>query len=63
MEQENRKRARTNYFSEVRTHSSRSMRVLLVIRYYPVIREEGGVPFTLDCLRPTLPLADYPRRE
>jgi pyruvate-ferredoxin/flavodoxin oxidoreductase len=34
-----------------------------LIRYNPVIREEGGVPFTLDCLRPTLPLAEYRKHE
>jgi pyruvate-ferredoxin/flavodoxin oxidoreductase len=34
-----------------------------LIRYNPVIREEGGVPFTLDCLRPTLPLAEYRQHE
>jgi pyruvate-ferredoxin/flavodoxin oxidoreductase len=34
-----------------------------LIRYNPVIREEGGVPFTLDCLRPTIPLAEYRKHE
>jgi pyruvate-ferredoxin/flavodoxin oxidoreductase len=34
-----------------------------LIRYNPVIREAGGVPFTLDCLRPTLPLAEYRKHE
>ncbi len=34
-----------------------------LIRYNPVIRETGGVPFTLDCLRPTLPLVEYRRHE
>jgi pyruvate-ferredoxin/flavodoxin oxidoreductase len=30
-----------------------------LIRYNPVIRESGGIPFTLDSLRPRLPLAEY----
>ena len=34
-----------------------------LIRYNPVIREQGGIPFTLDCLRPTLPLMDYRKHE
>jgi pyruvate-ferredoxin/flavodoxin oxidoreductase len=34
-----------------------------LIRYNPVIREQGGVPFTLDCLRPTLPLVEYRKHE
>jgi len=34
-----------------------------LIRYNPVIREEDGVPFTLDSLRPTLPLMDYRKHE
>ena len=34
-----------------------------LIRYNPVIRESGGIPFTLDCLRPTLPLAEYRKHE
>jgi len=34
-----------------------------LIRYNPVIRESGGIPFTLDCLRPTLPLIEYRRHE
>jgi pyruvate-ferredoxin/flavodoxin oxidoreductase len=34
-----------------------------LIRYNPLIREEGGVPFTLDCLRPTIPLAEYRKHE
>jgi pyruvate-ferredoxin/flavodoxin oxidoreductase len=34
-----------------------------LIRYNPVIRDEGGVPFTLDCLRPSLPLSAYRANE
>ena len=34
-----------------------------LIRYNPVVRERGGNPFTLDSLRPTLPLAEYRRHE
>ena len=34
-----------------------------LIRYNPVIRESGGIPFTLDCLRPTLPLVEYRKHE
>jgi pyruvate-ferredoxin/flavodoxin oxidoreductase len=34
-----------------------------LIRYNPVIRETGGIPFTLDCLRPTLPLVEYRKLE
>jgi len=34
-----------------------------LIRYNPVIRESGGIPFTLDSLRPTLPLAEYRKHE
>jgi pyruvate-ferredoxin/flavodoxin oxidoreductase len=34
-----------------------------LIRYNPLIREEGGIPFTLDCLRPTLPLVEYRKNE
>ena len=34
-----------------------------LIRYNPVIREEDGVPFTLDSLRPTLPLLEYRKHE
>jgi pyruvate-ferredoxin/flavodoxin oxidoreductase len=34
-----------------------------LIRYNPVIRESGGIPFTLDCLRPTLPLIEYRKHE
>jgi pyruvate-ferredoxin/flavodoxin oxidoreductase len=34
-----------------------------LIRYNPLIREEGGIPFTLDCLRPTLPLVEYRKHE
>ncbi|MEJ2534059.1 MAG: pyruvate:ferredoxin (flavodoxin) oxidoreductase, partial [Gammaproteobacteria bacterium] len=34
-----------------------------LIRYNPVIRETGGVPFTLDSLRPSLPLEEYRRHE
>jgi pyruvate-ferredoxin/flavodoxin oxidoreductase len=34
-----------------------------LIRYNPVMREAGGIPFTLDCLRPTMPLIDYRKHE
>jgi pyruvate-ferredoxin/flavodoxin oxidoreductase len=34
-----------------------------LIRYNPVIREAGGIPFTLDSLRPTLPLGEYRKHE
>jgi len=34
-----------------------------LIRYNPVIREAGGIPFTLDCLRPSLPLVEYRKHE
>ena len=34
-----------------------------LIRYNPVIREAGGIPFTLDSLRPTLSLAEYRNHE
>ena len=34
-----------------------------LIRYNPYIREAGGIPFTLDSLRPRIPLADYRRHE
>jgi len=34
-----------------------------LIRYNPLIREAGGVPFTLDSLRPTLPLMEYRKHE
>jgi len=34
-----------------------------LIRYNPVIREAGGIPFTLDSLRPTLSLDDYRKHE
>jgi pyruvate-ferredoxin/flavodoxin oxidoreductase len=34
-----------------------------LIRYNPIIREEGGVPFTLDSLRPSLPLMEYRKHE
>ena len=34
-----------------------------LIRYNPIVREEGGVPFTLDSLRPTLPLVEYRKHE
>lgn len=34
-----------------------------LIRYNPVVREAGGVPFTLDSLRPRLPLMDYRKHE
>jgi pyruvate-ferredoxin/flavodoxin oxidoreductase len=34
-----------------------------LIRYNPVIRESGGIPFTLDSLRPSLKLAEYRKHE
>jgi pyruvate-ferredoxin/flavodoxin oxidoreductase len=34
-----------------------------LIRYNPVIREAGGIPFTLDSLRPSIPLEEYRRHE
>jgi pyruvate-ferredoxin/flavodoxin oxidoreductase len=34
-----------------------------LIRYNPIIREEGGIPFTLDSLRPSMPLAEYRMNE
>ena len=34
-----------------------------LIRFNPVVRDEGGVPFTLDSLRPSLPLVDYRKHE
>ena len=34
-----------------------------LIRYNPLIREAGGNPFTLDSLRPTLPLMEYRKHE
>jgi pyruvate-ferredoxin/flavodoxin oxidoreductase len=34
-----------------------------LIRYNPMIRDTGGVPFTLDSLRPTLPLVEYRKHE
>ena len=34
-----------------------------LIRYNPLIREAGGIPFTLDSLRPSLLLADYRKHE
>ncbi|MDT8319348.1 MAG: thiamine pyrophosphate-dependent enzyme, partial [Xanthomonadales bacterium] len=34
-----------------------------LIRYNPYIREAGGIPFTLDSLRPRIPLVDYRRHE
>jgi pyruvate-ferredoxin/flavodoxin oxidoreductase len=34
-----------------------------LIRYNPVIRETGGIPFTLDSLRPSIPLAEYRKHE
>jgi len=34
-----------------------------LIRYNPMIRDSGGVPFTLDSLRPTLPLVEYRKHE
>jgi pyruvate-ferredoxin/flavodoxin oxidoreductase len=34
-----------------------------LIRYNPVLREKGHNPFTLDCLRPTIPLYEYRKHE
>ena len=34
-----------------------------LIRYNPMIRDEDGVPFTLDSLRPSLPLVEYRKHE
>jgi len=34
-----------------------------LIRYNPLVRDEGGVPFTLDCLRPSIPLVEYRKHE
>jgi len=34
-----------------------------LIRYNPVLREQGMNPFTLDSLRPSLPLAEYRKHE
>ncbi|AIR01108.1 pyruvate:ferredoxin (flavodoxin) oxidoreductase [Pluralibacter gergoviae] len=34
-----------------------------LVRYNPVLRENGSNPFTLDNLRPTLPLYEYRRHE
>ncbi len=34
-----------------------------LIRYNPVIRDNGGIPFSLDSLRPTIPLAEYRQHE
>jgi pyruvate-ferredoxin/flavodoxin oxidoreductase len=34
-----------------------------LIRYNPLIRDTGGVPFTLDSLRPTLSLMEYRNHE
>ena len=34
-----------------------------LIRYNPLVRDAGGVPFTLDSLRPTLSLVDYRKHE
>jgi len=34
-----------------------------LIRYNPVNRESGGIPFTLDSLRPSMPLVDYRKHE
>jgi len=34
-----------------------------LIRYNPIIRESGGIPFTLDSLRPSIPLAEYRKHE
>jgi pyruvate-ferredoxin/flavodoxin oxidoreductase len=34
-----------------------------LIRYNPMVRDAGGVPFTLDSLRPTLSLIEYRKHE
>ena len=34
-----------------------------LIRYNPMVRDGGGVPFTLDSLRPSIPLVDYRKHE
>jgi pyruvate-ferredoxin/flavodoxin oxidoreductase len=34
-----------------------------LIRYNPLIREAGGIPFTLDSLRPSMSLAEYRKHE
>lgn len=34
-----------------------------LVRYNPVLREKGNNPFTLDSLRPTLPLYEYRKHE
>jgi pyruvate-ferredoxin/flavodoxin oxidoreductase len=34
-----------------------------LIRFNPVLRERGGVPFTLDSLRPSIPLVEYRKHE
>ncbi|WJV65269.1 pyruvate:ferredoxin (flavodoxin) oxidoreductase [Pectobacteriaceae bacterium CE70] len=34
-----------------------------LIRFNPILREQGRNPFTLDSLRPTLPLSDYRQHE
>ncbi len=34
-----------------------------LIRYNPVVLEEGGIPFTLDSLRPSIPLREYREHE
>jgi len=34
-----------------------------LIRYNPLARDAGGVPFTLDCLRPSIPLVEYRKHE
>lgn len=34
-----------------------------LMRYNPMLREQGQNPFTLDSLRPTLPLEDYRKNE
>jgi len=34
-----------------------------LIRYNPLVRDGGGVPFTLDSLRPSIPLVEYRQHE
>jgi pyruvate-ferredoxin/flavodoxin oxidoreductase len=34
-----------------------------LMRYNPIVRDSGGIPFTLDSLRPSLALSEYRRRE
>jgi len=34
-----------------------------LIRYNPVVRQSGGIPFSLDSLRPSIPLSEYRQYE